>query len=291
MRWGKIFVFGAFIFASVANAQDVTVDLSVLDDLGAPETNISQPLFPVLPKKTAVEIKKTAKKEKVNSVKKNFNKKNLKKVVVEVKPADEDILVVDVEPVSNSQKRQEVAEQKKAESVEVSIKDDDTVIMQAAQTSTSVEDGYNKGVVDAPTVDVVEKTEAPVVNEDVTVASSKIVEENNKKDLIIKESVVEEPTVDYIKFDEGVDELNDVQMQEIDKIVSKYGNGPKNKISIYSYNYDDGVDSFKKKRVSLNRALGIRSYLLKNGYKNFSIKVININPPSDKINTVELQEI
>ena len=54
MRWGKIFVFGAFIFASVANAQDVTVDLSVLDDLDAPETNISQPLFPVLPKKTAV---------------------------------------------------------------------------------------------------------------------------------------------------------------------------------------------------------------------------------------------
>ena len=58
MRLGKIFVFGALVYASVANAQDVVVDLSVLDDLNVPETNIAQPLFPVLPKKTVVEIKK-----------------------------------------------------------------------------------------------------------------------------------------------------------------------------------------------------------------------------------------
>ena len=49
MRLGKIMVFGAFMYASVANAQDVMVDLSVLDDLDAPAATISQPLFPVSP--------------------------------------------------------------------------------------------------------------------------------------------------------------------------------------------------------------------------------------------------
>ena len=95
----------------------------------------------------------------------------------------------------------------------------------------------------------------------------------------------------YIRFASGVDELNDEQRTKIDTIIAGYQNAPQNKIAIYSYNFDDGVDSFKKKRTSLNRAVEIRSYLLKKGYKNFSIKVININNASDKKNLVELQEI
>ena len=80
-------------------------------------------------------------------------------------------------------------------------------------------------------------------------------------------------------------------MATIDNIIGKFKDVNSNKIAIYSYNLDDGVDSFRKKRISLNRAVGIRSYLIKQGYKNFSIKVININSGSDKINTVEMEEI
>ena len=94
-----------------------------------------------------------------------------------------------------------------------------------------------------------------------------------------------------IKFNDGSDVLTDEHKAQIDSIISSYQHGPKNKIAIYSYNLDNGIDTFRKKRVSLNRAVEIRSYLLKKGYKNFSIKVVNINGTSEKINTVELQEI
>ena len=94
-----------------------------------------------------------------------------------------------------------------------------------------------------------------------------------------------------IVFAEDVDTLSDEQMAEIEIIVSKFKNDKGNKIAIYSYNVDNGVDSFRKKRVSLNRAIEIRSYLLKKGFKNFSIKVVNIAENSPKINTVEISEI
>ena len=58
-----------------------------------------------------------------------------------------------------------------------------------------------------------------------------------------------------------------------------------------AYNYDNGEDVFRKKRQSLNRAIEIRSYLLGKGYKNFSIKVINITDDPAKGNVVEIDEL
>ena len=284
MRLGKIMVFGAFMYASVANAQDVMVDLSVLDDLDAPAATISQPLFPVLPKKVNVEVKKPVKKEKVKSVKKDIKKveaseKPMKKADVSVKPVD-DIVVVDFEPVAETLQPEPVIEQKDSQS---DVKDEVLPVAENIKSQPVVkhEVENNQETVEATAVSKVKQASVP--SED----SSKDIQ----NELLIQEEVVSESTADCIRFVDGVDELTDAQMQEIDVIVSKYENSAKNKIAIYSYNFDDGIDSFKKKRISLNRALGIRSYLLKNGYKNFSIKVININTPSDKLNTVELQEI
>ena len=97
MRFGKIFLLASFLFASVANAQDVMVDLSVLDDLDVPYKNVSKPLFPVLPKKAEVKVKKATKqKVAIKPVKKH----KPKKIVEKVKPLDDDIVVVDFEPVS-----------------------------------------------------------------------------------------------------------------------------------------------------------------------------------------------
>lgn len=94
-----------------------------------------------------------------------------------------------------------------------------------------------------------------------------------------------------ILFADDADELNAEQQARIDAIVGAFKNEKTNKIAIYSYNLDDGADSFRKKRTSLNRAIEVRSYLLKKGFKNFSIKVVNVGGDSKKINMVELEEI
>ena len=99
MRFGKIALLSAFVYASVANAQDVMVDLSVLDDLDAPYKNVSKPLFPVLPKKTETDVKKSL-KSKQTKLTKSVRRHKPKKVIEKVKPLDDDIVVVDFEPVS-----------------------------------------------------------------------------------------------------------------------------------------------------------------------------------------------
>lgn len=94
-----------------------------------------------------------------------------------------------------------------------------------------------------------------------------------------------------IKFAEDEDILNDNHKEQIDELVSDFRNEKTNKVAIYAYNLDDGVDSFRRKRISLNRAIEVRSYLLRKGFKNFSIKVVNISNASDKVNTLEIKEI
>ena len=120
---------------------------------------------------------------------------------------------------------------------------------------------------------VSEKTEAPKLLIDETVA-------NNKK-----------APLTSLVFAPDSDEVTDELQKQIDQIIASFTDATNNKIAIYSYNLDDGVDTFKKKRISLNRAVAVRSYLLPKGYKNFSIKVINIDGSSDKVNTVELEEL
>lgn len=296
MRFGKIVVLSAFLCTSVANAQDVVVDLSVLDDLEASTLRVSKPLFPVLPKKVKADVKKVKSKTAPK-------KEKVKKKVEQVKQADDNIVVVDVEPsfvpkkdeaklaVNKENKVQEkLSEEQNIEIKPVMVPD---VKEKVAEETKDIVKEASKEVVVAPAVVTVEKTD-DVKSGAENKASEEVAGSSANSDgneLIIKENVVKEPDYNQIKFADNVDELNETQMQKIDLIVSEFKNEAKNKIAIYSYNYDNGTDSFKKKRTSLNRAVEVRSYLLKKGYKNFSIKVININSASDKVNTVELQEI
>jgi len=276
MRFEKTALLGALLFAFSANAQDVMVDLSVLDDLDTPYNIDSKPLFPVLDKesikKKIVKPKVEAKKEIVKPVVKDDTK--FKAPIVEIKPLDDDIVVVDVEPVSKPRQPDKATVIYQPKPVEA--KPEPVV----AEQPKPVEAKPEPVVVEQPKP--VEAKPEPVVVPPVVTKDSK---------LLIEEPKAVTKADNVIKFAEGVDELNEEQKVQISAIVAKYQNGPKNKIAIYSYNLDDGVDSFKKKRISLNRAVEVRSYLLKKGYKNFSIKVININSVSDKLNTVELKEI
>lgn len=85
--------------------------------------------------------------------------------------------------------------------------------------------------------------------------------------------------------------LNDANKQRVDEILASFVDAHNNKIAILSYNLDDGQDVFKKKRLSLNRAIEVRKYLLEKDYKNFSIKVVNVVDEPNKKNLVEVEEI
>ena len=90
------------------------------------------------------------------------------------------------------------------------------------------------------------------------------------------------------------DDSFEISPENADKIISlieTFEDPRKHKIAIYAYNYDNGENTFKKKKLSLDRTTEIRSLLLNKGYKNFSIKVINITDNPEKRNLVEIEEI
>ena len=91
-------------------------------------------------------------------------------------------------------------------------------------------------------------------------------------------------------FAEGESDLTSAQEQQLDSILSNFKDAKNSKIAIVAYNLDNGTDTFLRKRNSLNRAVNIRSYLLKKGYKDYSIKVINVEDGDPRINTVNISE-
>lgn len=94
-----------------------------------------------------------------------------------------------------------------------------------------------------------------------------------------------------IFFADNSFEVSEENSGKIISLIKSFEDPHKHKIAIYAFNYDNGENSFKKKKLSLDRATEIRSLLLNNGYKNFSIKVINVTDNPEKRNLVEIEEI
>lgn len=269
MRLSILTLICALAFSIIAKAEDnVIVDLSVLDGLSNNYIAPSEPLFPILPKKA--KVAKPIKKEIKKSKSKN-------EVVAKIPDNKESVVVVDVEPVSMPNNKVETTENKdgKVNTIKQAASDDFVVVVDKEPVDPKPDPLVNNGE-NAADVDPMKENDT-----------------DNKSELLVPEvSEAPVPTVNNsIKFADDIDELSAEQMVELDRIISHFKDANTNKIAIYSYNLDNGVDVFKKKRISLNRAVEVRSYLLKQGYKNFSIKVINVNSNSDKINSVELEEI
>lgn len=133
-------------------------------------------------------------------------------------------------------------------------------------------------------VNAVEESQAPKIEPLIPVnestQSKELVAENNS--MAVNRQII---------FAEGSSELDELSKEKVSSIIASFDDAKINKIAILAYNYDNGQDVFKKKRQSLNRAIEIRSFLLTKGYKNFSIKVININDDASKGNVVEIDEI
>jgi len=105
---------------------------------------------------------------------------------------------------------------------------------------------------------------------------------------LIEETAAEE-AIGAFMFEGSSYEVTAAMKQQLDDLVKKFENPVANKILIVAYNYDKD-NGFMSKHICLKRSTGIRSYLLNQGYKNFSIKIINTDNPQQR-NLVEVSEI
>lgn len=320
-----------FQFNQTVSAQeaDVYVDLSVLDSISHENYSATpniEPLFPVYQKsenvkkeKTKPQAKKVSKKSQNVKVKVKKAKKEQQPVKPTVKETvEEKVVVVDVEPITQPKETKQPQTYKEViyagaeetggskasdvskpdtQTAEVKVVDVEPSVT-AEATKSETENNVEKTVSESLAQPMI--TEEKVISENMEQASNteekeEIKENKAPKPLIpetqTKEETSENKPIAQIKFASDVSELTEEQQKQLDAIVASFNNPSENKIAIYAYNLDDGVDSFKKKRLCLNRAVEIRSYLLQKGYKNFSIKVINVDGNSDKTNIVELEEL
>ena len=290
-------------FCALAQEESVVVDLSVLEGLSsapavyAPAT--AEPLFPIV--KKAPKVKKTPQPvAKKNKTAVKVEVKETKPIMVKEEPKDaveekvtipqqipfvesaEPVVVVDVEPSPEPKEAEKAEPQSSVDS--------------ALQAAPVVVENAPAPTEEAPKAEVT----SPEAKAEVASPEPKVVEKSTEPQapaLLVEDTPagVNLPSPQAVNnkliFAEEVDELNDEQKSQIDGIIASFKDAKNNKIAIYAYNLEDGADAFKKKRLSLNRAVEVRSYLLPKGYKNFSIKVINVDAASGKGNTVEVEEL
>lgn len=288
---------GAGMVGSACAEDDVYVDLSVLNSLqAAAPAAVVQPLFPDVknapaPKKPrAVKRKKAEKRQEVKLQKvKAEAKKAEDKVEVKAEAAPQpdktETPVTETVPAADGAKnsldtlRQAIAEnsiRKEPVATETS----------AAKTAVSAEMPADASHLVETAVVPVENT-AVVVDDKSGESLSEVLNNN------VPEETPPEPekVSNAIKFDAESAELTEADKQQIDAIMAGFEDAVNHKVAITAYNLDDGKEVFYRKKQSLDRAIAIRSYLLSKGYKNYSIKVINIPAGDERVNTVDVVEL
>lgn len=288
---------GAGMVGSACAEDDVYVDLSVLNSLqAAAPAAVVQPLFPDVknapaPKKPrAVKRKKAEKRQEVKLQKvKAEAKKAEDKVEVKAEAAPQpdktETPVTETVPAADGAKnnldtlRQAIAEnsiRKEPVATEIS----------AAKTAVSAEMPADASHLVETAVVPVENT-AVVVDDKSGESLSEVLNNN------VPEETPPEPekVSNAIKFDAESAELTEADKQQIDAIMAGFEDAVNHKVAITAYNLDDGKEVFYRKKQSLDRAIAIRSYLLSKGYKNYSIKVINIPAGDERVNTVDVVEL
>lgn len=304
---------------------DVYVDLSALDSLDAGESPSinTLPLFPEVKKapaqaKAAVRKARPAKRKAVKS-KAKINVEVVKPEIAmpkaPVKTGEDDLFKSAPAEVKDTASAAPVVPVKvqteelpEPEVVSANVVTDSVSVSEETASVTAqpapipfVDDGKPVQVVDVePASDplsvskpsempVAERTSANTANIPINEAAAQV--EAPAQDADVNAPVSAGPVSRQLTYNSEAADMNAEQQLQVDRIIASFSDANVNKIAIYAYNLDDGVDAFKKKRISLNRAVDVRSYLLKKGYKNFSIKVINVGPGSDKANVVEIEEL
>lgn len=337
------------LFSSKAWADDVVIDLSVLDSLGSANSPVinSGPLFPVVRSSKArfPEVKKNTVKKKVKSNSKVAKKKmapqkltipEKKDVKVEVKVKEdilpevkEDVIAVPASPdkIADSPFGVVYEETVKVETAPAPV----APIVVHSEELPPIEEHVTmepiNGMTELPQAEdnaEAEKAELPAVSDNLTPKAPSAKEESllkGEEEVSQPEPAAVAPLAEVvfpaaptplveinstpslkapsnpaapsaeIVFDDGSYELSNQDKKQIDEVISTFEDAKANKIAIYAFNFDNGEDVFRKKRLSLNRAIEVRSYLLGQGYKNFSIKVVNITEDNGKSNRVVIEEL
>ena len=258
-------------------ADDVYVDLSVLNNLQPGDSLFveTQPLFPVVKK---APVKKTVRK-----------KKTPKKTVAPAKP------VAEKTPAPKKEEKA-IAILPQAPEIPQPLAEAKPEPVKPANPIT-VADDREPAKTEASVPAAEETAKAPekaaAVQEAENVPAAETEEKKEIKPLLpVGDKTPAAAEVGRQIF--FVDDSFEISPENADKIISlieTFEDPRKHKIAIYAYNYDNGENTFKKKKLSLDRATEIRSLLLNKGYKNFSIKVINITDNPEKRNLVEIEEI
>lgn len=319
-----------------AAADDVFVDLSVLDSLGENNSPVinSGPLFPVV-KKT--EVKKSP--AKVKAVNKKSKKAAAKKAVAKVTiPPKAEVKVEVRHPQVETREQAEETQKKSVVSADAVAELNDSPFAAApvepAKEEVSAAPVAPIEIKSEPSLD---KDKAPVVMERIDGAtplpnaeketvSPQLGEGESLFDIDEPSETASKPAIPFEKsasdkqpvyekaslpapiplgelenpaeqvskeiiFSADGYELSAENKIQLDKLVASFENPQMNKIAIFAFNIDDGKDVFRKKRLSLNRAIEVRSYLLGKGYKNYSIKVVNLEEADGKENKVLVEEL
>lgn len=304
-------------------ADDVYVDLSVLNNLQPGDSLFveTQPLFPVVkkaPVKKTVRKKKTPKKTvapaKPVAEKTPAPKKEEKAIAIlpqapeipqplaeakpePVKPANPITVADDREPVRETVADVDVVRPAETDNGKAlsEPKSEETSKPAAALIEPAAKVEPAKTEVSVPAAE--ETAKAPEKAAAVQKAENVPAAETEEKKEIKPLLPVGDKTPAAAEVGRQIffaDDSFEISPENADKIISlieTFEDPRKHKIAIYAYNYDNGENTFKKKKLSLDRATEIRSLLLNKGYKNFSIKVINITDNPEKRNLVEIEEI
>ncbi len=303
---------------------DVYVDFSVLDSLGdnnSPVIN-SGPLFPVVkPSAAETAVKKVSKPARKKSVSKSAVKK-AKPAAKPNKGLKEDIKIPHKEEIKVEVKMPETKNRPVAPKASAG-----QPLPEDAPFKSVAEPVVKEEVSAAPLAPVEVKTEplpektdevimepvnghtplpGAVEPKDGLVAEPEetvVPQSKPETEPVVQTSVSDEPSAPLIEktaLPQGVSsdvvfaadssELTEENKRQLDDILAGFEDTQKNKIAIFSFNVDDGKDVFRKKRLCLDRAIAVRSYYLAKGYKNYSIKVVNVDAESDLKNVVRVEE-
>ncbi|MFI3242211.1 MAG: hypothetical protein R3Y43_06560 [Alphaproteobacteria bacterium] len=107
---------------------------------------------------------------------------------------------------------------------------------------------------------------------------------------VVSAPIKKEAPNNKISFDSFEATLSPENKKQIDAIISSFKDAKNNRISITAYNLEGEENAFKKKRQVLNHALDVRTYLIKKGYSNCSIRVLSVTNDPQKRNVVEISE-
>lgn len=291
-------------------ADDVYVDLSVLNSLQAPEAAMTaQPLFPEVKETPAAPKAKSVKKTPKISVKKKIPAAPVEKKIEvaplpEVKieePAVSDVAIEKTEQENNLSALKKAIEENSVRKEPLPEAREEV----SAENVAEAQAPENAPADNLPGMSVIpsssETTVIPAENmsstvkqnaEPETTEAAEHAESEASAPAVEKEAAAEvDDTGGTIVFGPESSELTDADKSKIDAIIAGFEDANNNKVAITAYNLDDGKEVFYRKKQSLDRAIAIRSYLLGRGYKNYSIKVINIPAGDERVNTVDVVEL